>query len=160
MPHLRPSRVGLIWPRLSPGIARPLVILLGVIAGTGLPALLAPAAVASTVPPHITAKPHNVMVDHTVSLVGVGFPVRSKLTLEECSETIWPVPQNPCLTDNSIRVRTDSTGGFKATMKAEICPAVSPPTGTERTCYIGEPLPSGVDTITLVGAARITVSWP
>ncbi len=31
---------------------------------------------------------------------------------------------------------------------------------TEEKCCIGEPHPSGVDTIALVGAAKVTVTYP
>ena len=31
---------------------------------------------------------------------------------------------------------------------------------TEETCYIGEPHPRGIDTVALIGAAKITVTYP
>jgi hypothetical protein len=123
--------------------------------------VLAAAPVAGAAGPHITARPTDVMVNSTVSLRGSGFPPGTTLTLAECSTKQWIVPSSLCLTTNTVTVHTNSTGGFKSRMVAEICPPhppVTPP--TQRTCYIGEPVPSGIDTITLVGAAKIVVSWP
>jgi hypothetical protein len=110
--------------------------------------------------PHIVARPVDVMVNQAVALRGTGFAPRSTLVLTECSQTNWVVPQNPCLQDNRVTVTTNRSGGFRTSMKAGVCPAVSPPQRTERTCYIGVARPSGIDTIRLVGAARIVVSWP
>jgi hypothetical protein len=115
---------------------------------------------AETTAPHITARPTDVMVNSPVALHGTGFPPAATLRLQECSLKNWIVPEDPCLTTNSVTVTTNSRGGFTTTMKALICPAVTPPVLTRRTCYIGVPRPSGIDTITLVGAARIVVSWP
>ena len=110
--------------------------------------------------PHITAHPTHVMVNSRVSLEGTGFAPATTITLEECSAKEWIAPLSPCLTSNQIRVHTNAKGVFKATMAAEICPAVAPGTVTQRKCYVGQPIPSGVDTINLVGAAKIVVSWP
>jgi hypothetical protein len=114
----------------------------------------------TTTAPHITARPTDVMVNSPVALHGTGFPPAATLRLQECSMKNWIVPENPCLTANSVTVTTNSRGGFTTAMKALICPAITPPVATQRTCYIGVPKPSGVDTVTLVGAARIVVSWP
>lgn len=109
---------------------------------------------------HIVARPTHVMVNQIVGLTGTGFAPVTSLTLVECSLTHWIVPQNPCLGNNSVTVTTSTSGSFATSMRAEICPAVSPPTGTDRTCYIGVRQPTGVDTVRLEGAAPIVVSWP
>jgi hypothetical protein len=130
--------------------------------------LLLSAAPASAVPdptaapPHIVARPDNLMVNTDTTLTGTGFPPDRTLTVEECSETTWIVPQNPCATSNIIHVHTTLTGRFRHEMKAEVCPApgsIAPPGFAER-CYVGVPRPTGVDVIVLVGAARITVTGP
>ena len=108
----------------------------------------------------IVARPTHLMVNQIVGLTGTGFAPATSLTLVECSLTNWIVPQNPCLSDNSVTVTTSISGSFATSMRAEICPAVSPPAGTERTCYIGIRQPTGVDTVRLEAAARIVVSWP
>ena len=100
------------------------------------------------------------MVNNPVNLKGTGFPPSATFTLWECSSKDWVVPASPCLTSNRVHVHTNAQGAFRATMTAQICPAVTPPVETRRTCYVGEPVPSGIDTVTLVGAARIVVSWP
>jgi len=120
-------------------------------------------AVPSPTPPHIVATPNNVMVNTIIHLVGTGFPVRTQLTIAECGRTNWVVgAQQPCNTDNTISVVTNRRGRFAAQFKAEVCPDSVPPTPpvTRRTCYIGNPQPRGVDTITLVGAAKIIVTYP
>jgi hypothetical protein len=114
----------------------------------------------TTTAPHITARPTDVMVNSPVALHGIGFPPAATLRLQECSLKNWIVPEDPCLNANSVTVTTNSRGEFTTTMKALICPAVTLPVVTERTCYIGVPRPSGIDTITLLSAARIVVSWP
>jgi hypothetical protein len=112
--------------------------------------------------PRIVASPNNVMVNTKIHLAGTGFPARTKLKIEECSASNWVVPQNPCDTGNTISVVTDRHGRFGATFTAELCPrsntAAKPV--TKQTCYIGNPEPRGIDTMTLVGAARITVTYP
>lgn len=131
-----------------------LVIAFGAIGGAG--------RASAATQPHIVASPNNVMVNTKISVVGTGFPRRSRLTIEECSVTDWVVPQNPCDTNNTITVVTDRHGRFAHAFTAELCPRTWAAAGpaTKRTCYIGNPEPKGVDTITLVGAARITVTYP
>jgi hypothetical protein len=119
----------------------------------------------SATPPHIVAKPNNVMLNTTISLTGTGFPANAKLTIKECSRTSWVVvAQKPCDTNNTITVLTNKTGRFVHAFKVELCPRTSTGTGTgpitRETCYIGNPKPKGVDTITLVGAAKVTVTYP
>jgi hypothetical protein len=54
------------------------------------------------------------------------------------------------------------TGCSGTPRTAELCPrsntAAKPV--TKQTCYIGNSEPRGIDTMTLVGAARITVTYP
>ena len=138
----------------------PLLLLSLAMAAAGVGVWSVPASAATAAAPHIVAKPTHVMVNQQVALQGRGFAPDVSLTLLECSETHWIAPKNPCLSDNSITVHTTASGAFRARMKAEICPAASSPPQTERTCYIGVPHPTGVDTVQLVGAARIVVSWP
>jgi hypothetical protein len=136
--------------------------LAGGIALAAFPPTMAGAGVRqSPTPPHIVARPNNVMVLHPIGLVGTGFKPNSTLTIKECSRTNWVVNQNPCDTDNAIRVTTNANGGWRGSMTAELCPR----TGTAapqpaEACYIGNPVPAGLDTINLVGAAKITVTYP
>jgi hypothetical protein len=110
--------------------------------------------------PKIVAKPTSVMVNRPVKLRGSGFKPNATFTVEECGQTNWIAPQSPCASGNSVMVTTNAKGKFKATMTAMLCPQASPPTLTEETCYIGEVSVTGIDTLELVGAAPITVSWP
>jgi len=123
-------------------------------------ALPAVAAAGSPVPPHIVARPNNLMVNTKTKLTGVGFPAHRTLTIKECSQTTWIVPQNPCDTTNTIHVTTDGLGRFHGTMTAQTCPAASKQPGFAETCYIGEPVAKGIDQVTLLGAAKITVTGP
>jgi hypothetical protein len=136
--------------------------LVGGIALAALPQATTGAGVQqSPTPPHIVAKPSNVMVLHPIKLVGTGFRPNSTLTIKECSRTTWVVNQNPCAPDNAVTVSTNHNGAFKGTMIAELCPQIGTrvPLPAER-CYVGEPVPGGLDTIRLVGAAQITVTYP
>ena len=133
--------------------------------GIALAAMPLPSAAAavrqSPTPPHIIARPDNVMVLQPIRLVGTGFNPNSTLTIKECSQTNWVVNQNPCDTDNVIHVTTNANGGWRGRMKAELCPAaVAATPQPAETCYVGNPVPAGLDTIRLVGAARITVTYP
>jgi hypothetical protein len=126
-----------------------------------LGALVAPASAATTQPPAITARPDNVMVNQHTNLIGRGFPRFTTLRLAECSKTSWVVPARPCDKDNSIVVRTDGKGSFVTGFKVEACAGSRATTkGLAQVCYIGVPKPSGVDTVRLVGAARIVVTFP
>ena len=56
---------------------------------------------------------------------------------------------------------TNASGGFKAAFTVTLCPdGVRGPEPTSEICYIGERKPSGVDTVKLVGAAKVTVTYP
>ena len=121
------------------------------------------AAAASATPPRIVAKPDNAIVNTKIMLTGSGFAARVKLTIRECTSTGWVViAENPCNVDNAISVVTDAHGRFTHRFKLEICPHSVPKTGpaTRRTCYIGSPRPRGVDTIALIGAAKVIVTYP
>ena len=130
-----------------------------------LTVLLTPVAIAgasaAAVPARIVARPRSVMVNSATRLSGTGFAPHATLALRECSSTNWIVPQSPCAT-GSETVTTDAAGSFKTTFKVSLCPRRTPPPGpvTSETCYIGAPKPAGIDTIELVGAARITVTYP
>jgi hypothetical protein len=85
-------------------------------------------------------------------LHGSGFAPNSTYTVAECSKTSWIVPQDPCVNTNSVTVTTSTTGTFTHAITAAPCsPALL------ATCYVGVPLPFGIDTVQLVGAAPITV---
>jgi hypothetical protein len=88
----------------------------------------------------------------TVGLHGTGFVPSTTYTVAECPQTSWVVPQNPCVNTNDVTVTTDTTGAFTHSFMPVPCTVILP-----STCYIGVPLPSGVDTIELVGAAKIIV---
>jgi len=116
---------------------------------------------ASSGSPHITAHPNNVMVNTATKLIGRNFTPSTTYTVKECGKTFWIVPQNPCDSTNSIVVTTNAHGQFKSSFTVQTCPSgTNSPPGFSQTCYIGVPTPNGIDTISLVGAARITVTGP
>ncbi len=123
-------------------------------------ALAAPAAAVATAP-HIKATPDNLMVNTTTVLTGRGFPAHTTIDLAECGATTWTVPQDACA-GGGITVTTGGGGGFTATYRVSVCPRLHHGGGpvTRVTCYIGEPRPSGVDTVTLVGAVKVIVTYP
>jgi hypothetical protein len=127
----------------------------------GLALALLPVTMAGATPrPHITAHPNSVMVNTDTALAGTHFQPHTTLTLSECSEKNWIVPQNPCNTTNTVTVTTDAKGRFLTPFKVETCPAPTVPPGFAERCYIGVATPSGIDTVELVGAVRITVTGP
>ena len=112
--------------------------------------------------PHIVARPNNVMVNTTVKLLGSNFPPRTTIDLKECGSTAWSVPQNPC-NASTITVTTNGRGHFDQTFVATLCPRSTSGGGrpvTEEKCYVGDPRPSGIDTINLVGHVKIVVTYP
>jgi hypothetical protein len=117
---------------------------------------------ASAVPaPKIVVVPSSIMVNTHMKVTGKNFPALAKVTIEECPRSGWIVPQNPCDTTNVLHVTTNAKGRFSHLMVAQVCPGgttTSP--GFSETCYVGEPSPRGIDTVTLVGAAQITVTGP
>jgi hypothetical protein len=111
--------------------------------------------------PHITAHPDNLMVNTATNLVGTGFAPTTSLTVEECGHKNWIAPQNPCDSSNSVVVTTSEHGTFKTAFTVQTCPGgTNKGPGFSERCYIGVPHPSGVDTIDLLGAVRITVTGP
>jgi len=113
--------------------------------------------------PKIVPTPNDVMVNTQITLTGSGFPPHMRLRIKECSSPAWVVvAQNPCDSANKIWVHTRAHGRFSSPFTAELCPRNS--TGsdpvTQETCYVGVPEPSGIDTITLVGAAQVIVTYP
>ncbi len=109
--------------------------------------------------PTISAKPSSLMVNQSTALVGSGFPKKTSITLRECASTAWSVPQEPCIEGLAVTVKTNGSGHFSTHFKVGVCEgAFSGP--TQRTCYLGEPRPSGIDTMELVGAVTVQVSYP
>jgi len=111
--------------------------------------------------PHIVARPDSVMVNTSTTLHGSGFGPHRKVLLWECSVRTWVVPMKVCRQRNAVTVRTNANGRFTVKFTVLVCP--KPPAalaGFSRTCYIGEPKIQGVDTVTLIGAAKITVTGP
>ena len=117
-----------------------------------------PVAAISPLPPTITVKPYNVMVNSYTTVTGRNFGPHQRVTLTECSQTSWIVPQNPCDTNNGKTVTANSLGGFVTRMKVEACPRAVADLSEQ--CYIGVPKPTGVDTIALRPYARIVVTFP
>ena len=130
------------------------------ISGLALGVLASQAGAISSTPPHIVAKPNNLMVNTKTTLTGTGFAANTKLTIEECSTNFWIVPKNPCLSTNKISVLTDGHGHFVRQFRVTVCGGKRGPEPTSQICYIGEPHPEGIDTIRLLGAAKITVTYP
>jgi hypothetical protein len=138
-------------------MARLLAIALAVLAlstGPGAVALAAPPAAA----PRIVAKPSSVMVNRMTKLTGTHFSASKSITIGECNATYWIVPSDPC-SANSFTVTTNAKGAFKAAFTVQSCPG-SPATGTSETYYIGEAMPEGIDTVRLLGAVTVTVTFP
>jgi len=120
------------------------------------------AAAQITPAPHIVARPNNLMVNGTTQLTGTGFPADSQVHLQECGSATWIAPENPCDSTNEVTVMTGPTGRFATLFKVELCPRKLPPKPpvTREKCFIGEPQPTGIDTIGLLGAAKIIVTYP
>ncbi len=111
--------------------------------------------------PRITVTPASVMVNTQTKVSGRHFPANSSFTIAECSKTSWIVPMRPCATSNVIHVKTNAKGEFTRKMTAVVCPGGTTGTpGFSEVCYVGEPVGTGIDTIALLGAAKITVTGP
>lgn len=108
---------------------------------------------------HIIARPSSAMIYQTISLTGTGFARSSRVTLSECAGVDWIAPQDPCVSGNETTVQTNGAGRFQTTFKVALCEGITVPP-TQRVCHIGEVLPSGIDTLELVGAAKVIVSYP
>jgi len=142
-------RTGLLGGAIILMVATPLVV------------LVTPSSALSVSPPTITAAPSNLMINTHTTLTGRNFPPTTTLRLAECSRTNWVVvAQNPCDSNNTLTVTTGARGGFKTTFKAELCPGGTRVGPTAVRCFIGVPKPTGVDTVTLVGAVKIVVTYP
>jgi hypothetical protein len=140
-------------PSLTAGVAAAGAFGFAVLAiGTG------PVAAISPVPPTITVKPDNVMVNTDTRVSGHNFLPYQKVMLAECSRTTWIVPQSPCDRNNGKTVTANALGAFVTRMKVEACPAFVP--GIAEQCYIGQPKPSGIDTVELQPYAGIVVTFP
>ena len=68
-----------------------------------------PATASGAPKPHITAHPSSVMVLNTTTLAGRHFPSKSKITIEECSETSWIAPNQPCDSSNAVKDQEDNS---------------------------------------------------
>jgi hypothetical protein len=136
-----------------------LLAYVGLAATVGVIAPLA-SAQASATGPTIKARPHKVMVSATTTLKGKGFPANSTIQLRECGKTFWLAPAEPCLTENATTVSTDAKGRFQTSFTVGLCPEGEPTKKpTQRVCYVGE-LITGEDTGSLLGAARLIVTYP
>ena len=102
------------------------------------------------------------MVNGTTMLTGSGFPASNPVHLQECGSSFWIVPEEPCDTANEVTVMSDSSGRFSTPFTVQLCPRTVPPKPpvTRERCYIGEPQSTGEDTVGLLGAVKITVTYP
>ncbi len=120
----------------------------------------APAYAAGEGSPKVSAKPHKVMVNTTITLKGKHFAPNTTVRLLECGKTFWLAPSSPCLEENATEVMTDGKGRFETSFKAGVCPEGERiKMRTEVKCYVGEVV-FGEDTGELVGAAKLDVSYP
>jgi hypothetical protein len=106
----------------------------------------------------ISAKPSTVKVNGTTKLAGAHFPGSKTITLDECSVSGWVVTEDVCDSANSVTLTTSPKGAFRTAFSVKACRGGS--ASTSQTCYVGEPLPDGIDTLSLVGAVTITVTSP
>lgn len=116
-------------------------------------------ASARSAAPKVTAHPHQVMVDTATSVAGRGFPADTQIELRECGRTFWMAPADPCL-ESGVTVTTDAKGRFRTTFRVGLCPegdATKKP--TQRVCWLGA-ISNGEDTGSLIGAARLIVTYP
>lgn len=88
-----------------------------------------------------------------VFLRGSGFVPSTGYAITECRTTSWFVPQDPCLGANRVNVTTDASGSFTRLFDPAPCTRADP-----AICWIGAPVPTGVDVIELSGAVRIAIS--
>jgi hypothetical protein len=98
-----------------------------------------------------------------VTLTGKHWPASSKIRLKDCGGRGWVVTQKHQCNKGKIVVHTTKRGRFTTSVPMALCPHTSDWPGhpvTERRCYVGQPMPSGVDTITLVGHVKIIVTYP
>ena len=112
--------------------------------------------------PRIVARPGTVTVNTRVRLSGSGFAAHRRLTIWECTARTWVVPQQVCNHRNVVDLTTNGAGRFNVSQVALVCPLRTHVMTADfaRTCYVGMPTVRGIDTVALVGAARITVTGP
>jgi hypothetical protein len=147
---------------MKPSIHRTTTVAAAAAAGLGVVVLAigaGPVAAISPVPPTITVRPDNVMVNTITTLTGRNFLPHQTVMLAECSQRTWIVPQNPCDTNNGKTVTANSLGRFVTRMKVEACPRIAS-AGISEKCYIGQPKPTGIDTIALQPNAGVVVTFP
>ena len=136
------------------------VVVLLAIAGIAVGSATGSAGAVSPTPPRIAASPNDLMVNTDTTLTGTGFAKHANLIIEECSRTNWVVMGNPCIGSNHVSVTTDAHGKFVTQFRVVLCGGRRGPEPTSQICYIGHPRPNGVDTERLVGAAKVTVTYP
>jgi len=138
------------------------VLALGVGASTAVASAASAQVAARHAKPRIVARPDNLMVNTDTVLSGSGFAPHHRLLIWECSMKGWIVPLKVCNHPNAVRVRANADGRFTVKFKALVCPEPRRPVpaGFSRTCYVGVPTIQGVDTETLVGAAKLVVTGP
>lgn len=107
-------------------------------------------------PSIVPSQSSGLIPGQVVSLTGSGFDPATTYTVKECGDLSWAVPLDPCALTNPTTVTTDASGGFTTPFTVAICPLPST-ISIAASCYVGVALPSGVDTIGLVGAAKIEV---
>ena len=98
--------------------------------------------------------PSQVLVHpgEVITLDGTGFVPNASYLVEECSRTTWIAPQDPCVDTNASMVTSGVDGEFTHPFVVEACSAA-----LSSDCFIGAPIPPGVDVVELAGAARITL---
>ncbi len=117
-------------------------------------------AQASRGTPKISARPHQVMLGARTTLKGRGFPAKTTLQIRECGFTFWLAPKDPCVEGNGVTVTTNAKGKFETRFQVGLCPeGESTKRPTQRICYVGA-IETGEDTGSLVGAARLVVTYP
>ena len=118
------------------------------------------AGAVSATPPRIVAKPNNLMVNTKTTLTGTGFPAKTKLTIEECSNHQLGRYRKPVRQEQQDLRPHRRTRQVHAAVPSGTLRWQARPEPTSQICYIGDPHPEGVDTMTLLGAAKITVTYP
>ncbi len=163
-------------PRMTAAVVAGIAVGVAAVGSVGLAAsaymLPTPVAIKAKHHPKIVARPHKLRVNKVTTLSGEGFRPRHRYVLNECSAQTWVVPAHVCNHRNAVHVRTGPHGGFQVRMKVLACPRrmqpqsrvprleVRRPEGFVVHCFIGVPRIAGVDTETLVGAVRISVTGP
>ena len=140
-------------------LPRPLVIASSTVAALAFLSFSAPLS-AATPPPQISASPNHLMVNQMTTLHGEGFAPKATVQLKECASTGWIVVLHPCVAGSKLSVVTKADGSFTTSFVAKVCSGTPVGPATARRCFVGVPTPSGVDTMSLVGAVKLIVSYP